>query len=114
MSISIFFRTWLRGCLVGEDTQGNKYFEGKKIVRYGKPRRWVIYKGRAEASKVPADWHGWLHYTISEPPKFRQPYPWEKEHLPNLTGTSYAHQPKGLKGLVAEKDYEAWVPPDRQ
>ena len=110
MSIAIFFRTWWRGRLVGEDTQGNKYYEDKKKTRYGKPRRWVIYKGYPEASKVPPDWHGWLHFTISEPPECQNRYPWEKEHLPNLTGTSYAHQPKGLRRLIPEKDYEAWKP----
>jgi len=39
-------------------------------------------------------------------------YSWEKEHLPNLTGTPYAHKPKGLKGLVVRKAYEPWVPPE--
>lgn len=110
MSIALFFRTWWRGRLVGEDAQGNKYFEGKKIARYGKPRRWVVYKGRTEASKVPADWHGWLHYSSNEPPATRHPYAWEKPHLPNLTGTPYAHQPKGLRGVALEKDYVAWEP----
>jgi NADH:ubiquinone oxidoreductase subunit len=45
MSLSIYFRTWWRGRFVGEDIQGNKYFEGKKMMRYGKLRRWVIYNG---------------------------------------------------------------------
>jgi NADH:ubiquinone oxidoreductase subunit len=112
MNIAILCRTWWRGRLVGEDTQGNRYYEDKKKMRYGKPRRWVIYKGRAEASKIPADWHGWLHFTASEPPTPRQRYPWEKEHLPNLTGTPYAHQPKGLQGATPDKGYEAWVPED--
>lgn len=110
MNIAILLRTWWRGRLVGEDSQGNKYYEDKKKMRYGKLRRWVLYKGRAEASKIPAEWHGWLHFTTSEPPLLQQRYAWEKEHLPNLTGTLYAHQPKGLKGLISLKDYEAWTP----
>lgn len=110
MNISIFLRTLWRGRYVGQDTQGNKYFEDKKNATSNKPRRWVIYKGHAEASKIPAPWHGWLHYTTSEPPNLQHRYSWEKEHLPNLTGTPYAHKPKGLQGLVTEKDYEAWVP----
>lgn len=81
MSIAIFFRTLLRGRLVGQDAQGNKYYEDKKTTRYGKPRRWVIYNEFAEASKIPSEWHGWLHYTTDEPPKARHPYSWEKEHL---------------------------------
>jgi NADH:ubiquinone oxidoreductase subunit len=110
MSISIFFRTWWKGRLVGEDLQGNKYYEDKKKTRYGQPRRWVMYKGRPEASKIPASWHAWLHFTTLESPQHHQRYDWEKDHLPNLTGTPYAHQPKGLKGLVSEMDYKAWTP----
>ena len=112
MSISIFFRTFWRGRLVGKDTQGNKYYEDKSKMRYGKPRRWVIYKGFAEASKIPPQWHGWLHSTTSEPPQTGLHYPWEKAHVPNLTGTPYAHKPKGLRGLIVRKVYEAWVPPE--
>ena len=53
------------GRLVGEDEWGNTYYEqreGKGPL--GKPRRWVIYNGVAEASKVPPEWHAWLHYTV--------------------------------------------------
>jgi NADH:ubiquinone oxidoreductase subunit len=110
MSIAIYFRTLLRGRLVGEDPQGNKYYEDKKKLRYGKPRRWVLYNGFAEASKIPAQWHGWLHFTVNEPPLDPTLHVWEKEHLPNLTGTPYAHKPKGLRGEVATKDYVAWRP----
>jgi len=42
------------GVKVGEDDQGNTYYE----TRDGK-RRWVIYNGEAEASRVAAEWHGW-------------------------------------------------------
>ncbi|MGV8948453.1 MAG: NADH-ubiquinone oxidoreductase subunit NDUFA12 family protein [Candidatus Paracaedibacter sp.] len=110
MSISIFFRTWWRGYFVGEDSQGNKYYEDKKKTRYGQPRRWVMYKSRPEASKIPATWHAWLHLTTLEPPQPHQRYEWEKDHLPNLTGTPYAHQPKGLKSPISQKDYQAWAP----
>lgn len=110
MSISIYFRTLLRGRLVGQDAQGNKYYEDKKTKRYGKRRRWVIYKGFAEASKVPPEWHGWLHFTSDNPSPEARHYPWEKPHLPNLTGTPYAHKPKGMKGLIVRKDYEPWTP----
>lgn len=110
MSIAIYFRTLFSGRLVGEDTQGNKYYEDKKKKRYGKPRRWVIYNGFAEGSKVPAKWHGWLHFCVDEPPMDGHRHPWEKEHLPNLTGTAYAYKPKGLNGLSVRKTYEPWRP----
>jgi len=108
-SISIFFRTWWQGRLVGTDAQGNRYYEDRKATRYGKPRRWVMYKGGAEASKIPPGWHGWLHYTASGPPEDRSPCVWEKAHLPNVTGTSRAHQPKGAQ-KTASGDYEPWTP----
>ena len=53
---------------VGADMFGNQYYEARK-ARNGKPtKRYVIFNGTVEASKVPADWHGWLHYTEDTPP----------------------------------------------
>src|SRR5690606_35776278 len=52
-----------KGRKVGEDDQGNAYYQ----TADGK-RRWVIFKGEMEASRVPPDWHGWLHHTWDEPP----------------------------------------------
>jgi NADH:ubiquinone oxidoreductase subunit len=51
------------GVKVGEDAEGNTFYRS----RDGK-RRWVIYNGEAEASRVSPDWHGWLHHTWDEPP----------------------------------------------
>jgi N-acetylglucosaminyldiphosphoundecaprenol N-acetyl-beta-D-mannosaminyltransferase len=68
---------------------------------------------------------GWEHYrstfftkdlvpryfdTADEPLEKKARYGWEQDHQPNLTGTPYAHKPKGLKGHVVRKDYEPWVP----
>lgn len=105
--------------LVGEDDFGNRYFETRKErLRYdGRARRFVIYKGYADASKVPPDWHGWLHHTFRDPPTAK-PSPrraWEKEHQPNLTGTIWAWRPRGSIARSGERsratgDYEAWKP----
>ena len=76
MSISIFFRTLWSGRLIGMDAFGNKYYEDKKKCRYGMRRRWVIYKGAAEGSKVPSQWHGWLHYSTSDLPEYGEKYFW--------------------------------------
>ena len=102
---------------VGSDEFGNKYFEEKKTSLDGRKRRYVIYKGLAEPSKVPADWHGWLHHIFDKPPT-QDPLArksWEKEHQPNLTGTAYAYHPKGSLAESGERaksagDYEAWSP----
>ena len=108
-----------RGVFVGQDEFGNKYYEAKDTSDSydGRKRRWVIYDGYAEASKVPPDWHGWLHYTFDEPPT-TEPFlvkAWEKEHLPNLTGTIHARRPQGSLARGGDRqratgDYEAWSP----
>jgi NADH:ubiquinone oxidoreductase subunit len=80
-------------------------------------RRWVLYNGEVEASRVPPEWHAWLHHTVDVPPQLGQwpHYPWQKEHVPNLTGTPLAYRPPGslLRGghrAPASGDYEPWTP----
>lgn len=102
---------------VGEDQFGNSYYESRRARRNGRAARYVVYNGEVEASKVPADWHGWLHYVQADTPPVGG-YPrhhWQKDHVPNLTGTIYAHRPSGhvLKGgqrQQATGDYEPWQP----
>ena len=89
--------TYFYGKLVGEDEFGNKYYasskkEGKHIGRPNKERRWVIYNGSDEPSKVPPLWHSWMHYTVDTAPSIRDFYSWEQPHTPNLTGTKHAHK----------------------
>ena len=104
--------TWWKGEEVGKDSFGNRYFKEKS----GGNRRWVIYDGAPEASKVPAEWHAWLHRTCDEPPLGARPeIPWEKPQLANQTGTSAAYRPGGsvLSGGERQKsggDYQAWTP----
>ena len=103
--------------LVGSDQFGNRYYEERK-ARPGKPpRRYVRYNGMVEASKVPADWHGWLHHTEDSPPPAGgyARHDWQLDHQPNTTGTTLAHRPaghmlKGGKRAPATGDYEPWSP----
>jgi NADH:ubiquinone oxidoreductase subunit len=102
--------TWRRGIKVGDDAQGNIYYRNADDSR-----RWVIFNGEIEASRVNPDWHGWLHRTWDEPPteKPLARKPWEKPHEPNLTGTALAYAPTGSirRGEPAARtDYEAWTP----
>lgn len=104
------FYTWRRGEKVGEDAQGNIFYRS----RDGK-RRWVIYNGEMEASRVSADWHGWLHHTYAESPIDRPMVKkaWEKSHEENMTGTALAYAPAGSirRDKPADRaDYEAWSP----
>lgn len=112
----IKFRTWFKGQLVGKDSFGNRYYR-EKGPEHLNEQRWVIYKGISEASKVPPEWYGWLHHRTLTPPRIEtiKRWPWEKNYLPNLTGTPYAYRPKGhfYKGATrapATGDYEAWIP----
>ena len=104
------FHTWRKGVRVGEDTQGNVFYTSRDGTR-----RWVIYNGEAEASRVSPDWHGWLHHTFDELPS-DTPLPhkaWEKPHQENLTGTPLAYAPAGSirrTKPVERRDYEAWTP----
>ncbi|NQW50370.1 MAG: NADH:ubiquinone oxidoreductase subunit NDUFA12 [Rhodospirillales bacterium] len=115
MIIGTWLFTKMRGELVGTDAEGNRYFQDKRIVAGMRRKRWVMYNGVAEASRVPAEWHGWLHHTLAEPPPAGGPprKAWQKEHLPNLTGTDHAYRPPGHTLSVGEKPkppYEAWRP----
>jgi NADH:ubiquinone oxidoreductase subunit len=110
--------TWRKGLLVGRDEYGNRYYRQRAGVGpLGVPRRWVIYTDLADASKVPPEWHGWLHHTVDTPPSAEtySPKPWQKPHLMNKTGTPEAWRPKGsiLGSGVRSKatgDYKAWKP----
>lgn len=99
-----------KGVKVGEDDQGNSFY----TTRDG-ARRWVIFNGEAEASRVSPDWHGWLHHTWDETPTERPLVhkTWEKPHVPNMTGTSGAYLPAGSLRRAeptVRQDYEAWSP----
>ncbi len=99
-----------RGVKVGEDAQGNIYYETRD-----RKRRWVIYNGEMEASRIGPDWHGWIHHTYDQPPteKPLKKKAWEKPHQENLTGTPAAYAPPGSirrAEPVARTDYEAWQP----
>jgi NADH:ubiquinone oxidoreductase subunit len=109
--------TWFRGDLVGTDEFGNRYYRGKGAKLQGRERRWVLFRDEVEASRVPPEWHAWLHHTTAQPltENAAKALPWQKEHQPNLTGTVAAYRPAGhdLRGGQRQRatgDYEAWTP----
>lgn len=110
--------TAFKGRQVGKDAYGNKYYEAKsELTSEFKKKRWVIYNGLAEPSKVPPEWHGWLHYTTDALPQpgDAAPYGWIKEPQPNLTGTTLAYVPPGHVNRGGQRaatvaDYQAWKP----
>ncbi|MEG9861445.1 MAG: NADH:ubiquinone oxidoreductase subunit NDUFA12 [Parvularculales bacterium] len=106
------FFTWRRGVLVGIDKSGNRYYSEK-----GKGgRRWVIYNGVSDASKVAPEWHSWLHHGEDVPPSGDcVARPWQKLHQPNMTGTGQAYKPVGSLARSQEQQvmrcgYVPWRP----
>ncbi|MEO6387414.1 MAG: NADH:ubiquinone oxidoreductase subunit NDUFA12 [Croceibacterium sp.] len=107
----------MNGDKVGTDAQGNTYFRSDKKTTDGRERRWVIYNGANDASRVPPEWHGWLHGSYDALPESHlQPAKiWEVDYTPNSTGTASAYRPQGAleqggKRARATGDYEAWTP----
>ena len=114
------FGTWLGtatgGTKVGEDDQGNVYYEGGKTV-HGLTRRWVMYAGLNDASRIPPEWHSWLHHSVDDVPDKALPpaRTWEKPAARNPTGTIEAYKPAGAPEAgghraAATGDYQAWSP----
>ena len=114
-----------KGEHVGTDAFGNKYYRAKpgrkNLPTAGSytatERRWVIYDGANDASRVPAEWHGWLHGAGEDVPESNLPPPriWEADYSPNATGSAQAYLPSGAlerggRRARATGDYEAWTP----
>lgn len=115
MTIGTTLFTWARGKLIGTDAEGNRYYAERRARRGMRERRWVLYKGAVEASRVPPEWHAWLHYTVAAPLAPSPDKPWVQPHLANLTGTPAAYLPpgddrRGGRRPLATGDYEAWRP----
>ncbi|WP_037502330.1 NADH:ubiquinone oxidoreductase subunit NDUFA12 [Sphingomonas jaspsi] len=98
---------------MGRDDAGNIYFQHRKDPT----RRWVIYDGNNDSSRVPPGWNAWLRGTIDEIPEKSLPprRPFEQAPQPNLTGTERTYRPSGSlarsgRRAPATGDYEAWKP----
>ena len=105
------------GTEVGRDGEGNIYYRSGTPGSAGE-RRWVIYNGTPEATRIPPEWHGWMHKTVALPPTEAPPVTpriWERPWTPNATGTRAAHVPSGSLDAGGQRakatgDYRAWTP----
>ena len=101
--------SYFNGVFVGQDDLGNRYYKNKNDTK-----RWVIYNGIVESTYVDPEWNNWLRFTsLIEPTKTKK-YNWQKNHLPNLTGTDAAYEPD-IDGNKSEQnknndDYKKWSP----
>jgi NADH:ubiquinone oxidoreductase subunit len=91
------------GKFVGKDENGNKYYESKK------GKRWIIYNGEIEATKIPNEWFSWIHFTKNklENTQEIEKFEWQKSHQPNLTGSKESYRPDKNKNNP-EKKYSTW------
>ena len=106
-TVGTFIYTLLKGKLVGKDQFGNKYYSNSKDKK-----RWVIYKNIVESSKIPPEWHLWIHYlSKNKPSENNNKFKWQKEYEENLTGTPKAYKPEGSlhsDSKKSTKKYETW------
>ena len=102
--------TFLKGKKVGIDEKGNKFY----VHRNNNKKRWIIYNGLMDGSKVPALLHDWLHYRTDEiPNESDKNLNWYKMHKENTTGTEEAYSPdlsKNKEPKILKKNYEPWNP----
>ena len=105
-TIGTFIYTIFTGKFVGEDQFGNKYYSNSK------GKRWVIYQNNIESSKIPPEWHSWIHFlTRNVPFNDVKKFSWQKQHQENLTGTKEAYKPEGSLASGSKqniKKYETW------
>ena len=105
-TIGTFFYTLVTGKKIGSDEFGNKYYCNSK------GKRWVIYKNSVEASKIPPEWHRWIHFiTNNKPSDNIKKFKWQKKHEENLTGSIKAYKPEGSLANKSKKNmkkYETW------
>ncbi|GMN44189.1 hypothetical protein TIFTF001_013389 [Ficus carica] len=108
--------------LVGVDKFGNKYYEKLEGMQYGR-HRWVEYaeKSRYNASQVPPEWHGWLHYITdhtgdeASPLLMLKPQRYGIEHKENFSGEGdeFIYHSKGHALNPGQRDwtrYQPWQP----
>ena len=105
-TVGTFMYTIFTGKFAGKDQFGNKnYFNSKG-------KRWVIYRSNIESSKIPPEWHSWIHFlTRNKPHDNMKKYSWRKQHQENLTGTKKAYKPEGSLFSDTKKNikkYETW------
>ena len=105
-TLGTFIYTLINGKYVGKDEFENKYYTNSE------GKRWVIYKNLIESSKIPPEWHLWIHYmSQNKPSENTNKYSWQKKYEENLTGTSNTYRPEGSLVNNSKKNtkkYDTW------
>ncbi len=95
--------TFIFGKFKGKDYFGNKYYQSKS------GKRWVIYNGEVDSSKIPNEWFSWMHFIKNkiENSQELKKFDWQKKNTPNQTGTSKAFHPN-KNNENDYKKYKSW------
>ena len=109
-TVGVRLWTYFSGKLVAKDEFDNRYYTNKN-----QSRRWVVYNGEVEASKVTPEWNNWLRFTSDDIPSEESArFKWQLGHTPNQTGTINAYSPKSSsfnrKKTERDLDYDKWKP----
>ena len=109
-TVGVRLWTYFSGKLVAKDEFNNRYYTNKN-----QNRRWVVYSGEVEASKVTPEWNNWLRFTSDDIPSEESArFEWQLGHTPNQTGTINAYSPKSSsfnrKKTERDLDYDKWKP----
>jgi len=102
-TIGTKLKTIFFGKLVGEDSFGNKYYKNNA------GKRWVIYKGEIDASKIQNEWYSWIHFIKNKIENSHdiKKYDWQKPHQSNQTGTENSYYPNKEINEINKK-YKSW------
>ena len=102
-NLGTIISTFLFGKKIGEDNFGNKYYESKS------GKRWVIYNGEIEATKIPNEWYSWMHFISNKIEIFHdfKKYDWQNPHKSNQTGTDNSYHPNKDDNEIHKK-YKSW------
>ena len=97
------FTIFFFGKFVGKDNHGNKYYQTKK------GKRFIVYNGEVDASKIPNEWYSWMHFTSNkiEIKSDLKKYKWQKPHKSNQTGTKDYYHPN-KNNNETKKKYKSW------
>ena len=109
-TVGVRLWTYFSGKLVAKDEFDNRYYTNKN-----QSRRWVVYNGEVEASKVTPEWNNWLRFTSDDIPSEESTrFKWQLRHTSNQTGTINAYSPKSSsfnrKKSARDLDYDKWKP----
>ncbi|MAP24654.1 MAG: hypothetical protein CMM87_03875 [Rickettsiales bacterium] len=90
---------------VGSDSVGNTYYQS--TTQKNDLARWVVYNKGNDPTTLPPVWAAWLQSKTLPVPQKKQCKDWQKQRLPNLSGTDKAHKPEQSNDSYS---YQAWTP----